>query len=1589
MSNIDNRVVSMTFDNDSFERKLGSTLASLDALTESLKFAGATQGFAEVADAADNFNLGGVEEAVQGISDKLSAMGAVGFTIIQGLTDHFLGFATSIGKVIFDPLAHGGEQRAKNIEQAKFLFEGLGMDVEDSMDSAREAVLGTAFGLDAAAKAAAQLGGSGMRAGDEMTGALRGIAGLAAMTGSSYEEMADIFISAAGTGKVMGNQLARISFRGVNAAAVLAKQWGKTEEEVRQMASEGKIGFREFAAAMDDAFGEHATEANKTYVGALANMRTALSRLGASFLGPHLEQQRNLFNALTPVIDEVAKALKPLIDTFIYLKGIATNNLIKTIQGIDLSGLKLAVPNIGSGIVNLYSAFTTVIKSLKEAFHDVFPANFSKIIVAISEAFKKLTEHVKMGAKTGALLTSVFHGLFSIFAIIFEVGKGVVSVIKTVVTTLLGASGASGAGTLVFFARLGEHLFELKKALVDGGGIAGFFEALNKKILSLGDVIQKPIDYLRSLKDTIVEFFDFDIPDMPGMKAIEGAEIPLNRVQSRFDHIRDTLGALGDKLSGLFHVLDVIWSAIANWFSELGDKLAAVMGPGDWDAVIDMINAGLIGGILVILKKFLNGGLKLDFTGGFLSKINGALDQLTGVLKNMQLKLKAEALLKIAYAIAILAASCVVLAMIDSAALTKALTAMSVGFGQLIGSMALLQKMDAGPSSVKLGVMILGFIGLATAMLILSAAMKVLATMSWGEIVKGLIGVGGGMGLLIKAVNSLSTDTGAIVRAGLSMILIATGMRILANAMQAFATMSWGEIGKGLLSVTAGLAVLVQALNAVDAKDMISAGLGIIAIAIGMRILANAMQAFATMSWTDIAKGLVAVTLGLGAIVLITNTMPAGGMIGIGIGLIAVSVALNIMAEAVGKMGGMDLGTLAKGIGAVALMMVILAAGTNAMTGAVAGAVALVIVAGALLILSKVLQVLGELSIAQLVTGLVAIAAVIIILAVAAIALSEVLPFIFGLGVALAAVGLGFALFGAGAFLVAKAFETMAKSGKAGAKAMMEAMIIVIQNIPKLLEALAESLVNSVTEFLQALPTLLKALKVVLGHVLDTIIEVAPQLAIALVALIQAGLKVLEDAAPGFFEMGFKILMQLMGGIKDHIGEITVTAIGIVVNFAKALASKAPLLIDTAINLVFSFLNAIASRAGDIAMAGLNLLVQFLSGISVNIGKVLTAVTQIITSFLTGLASSYLQIIDAGFQILIQFLLGISNNISKVIDTVTFIVLKFIYQLGQNATLVANAGTTMLVKFLSGITGNVKKVVKAITTMVTQIITALGDAAEDIVDAGVDALLSFLKGLKDNSTKTMDKFRETGIAIMKSIAKNIVLTVTEAADVLINFLNKLAAAIRLKAPEIRKAGANVASAIISGLTGGLSDKAGEVVKKIKDIAGSAVDAAKDFFGIGSPSKVFCDIGQKTMMGLANGMDDRGGLATAQAKSTANDMVNGFQKSISKLKDVGYELQDLNPVITPVLDLSKVQASAKGIGKLMDGSTIKPAVSFDKAKDLSVATNSQNGSDSEPVPAGPTQVVFEQNIYAPEALTTAELYRQTRSQITLAKEELNV
>lgn len=312
---VDERVVSLEFNNQNFEKNVSQSMRTIDSLNNKLNIPGASKGLESVSKAASNIDLTSLSNSVSALEYRFSTMGIVGATAISNITTKLMQFSSKTLNFLTNGIVQGGIARAMKVETARFQLNGLLKDtaaVEAVMKDVKASVDGTAYSMDAAASVASQLAASGMRAGDDMLNSLKAVTGVAAMTNSSYEDIGRIFTQVSGQGRLMGDQLLQFSARGLNVASTLADYLTKvgdgakvTEAQVRDMVSKGKIDFNTFSKAMSDAFSESAFKANETVNGTFSNIKAALAKIGESFVAPLVKSNGPLVNLLNALREKV------------------------------------------------------------------------------------------------------------------------------------------------------------------------------------------------------------------------------------------------------------------------------------------------------------------------------------------------------------------------------------------------------------------------------------------------------------------------------------------------------------------------------------------------------------------------------------------------------------------------------------------------------------------------------------------------------------------------------------------------------------------------------------------------------------------------------------------------------------------------------------------------------------------------------------------------------------------------------------------------------------------------------------------------------------------------------------------------------------------------------------------------------------------------------------------------------------------------------------------------------------------------------------------------------------------------------------
>jgi len=1520
VASVDDRVVQMQFDNKQFENNVGSTLSMLDKLKNALNFGGATKGLGDLAAAGKSFNLEHMGAAIDGIASRFSAMSVIAFTALSNVVNKAVDSGIALGKSLsLDQVMSGFREYETNMNSIQTILANTKSDgstledVNSSLDQLNQYSDKTIYNFSEMARNIGTFTAAGVGL-DDSVNAIKGIANLAAISGSNSQQASTAMYQlsqALAAGKVnlmdwnsvvnagMGGEVFKKAlFETGKAMGTITDvplsasfdEWEKKGGTFREQMQKGwltadvlKNTLGAFSGELDasalsalgfsDAAAAEMIELGKLGISAATEVKTLTQLIGtvkesigsgwsASFrtIFGDFEEAKTLFTEINSSIG-----------AFVGKSADARNELLGGWK--FLGGRTMLIDALRSA----FQSIAKVLGTVKSAFREVFPAMDAFDLLALTQRFKDFVDSLKPTEMQLYVIKEAFVGFFSIIKIGVEVVKGIISFIGD----LFGKFADSGAtdGLPLFIVRVAEGIEKLKNGLVDGGKIKDFFAGLADSVgefianFSFDNLIQLAKDAFTKVRDAVVAALTTD--DTVIGKAFGGI---FDRLQERFGWITKITGPIVDAWNWVADNFGKIKDKIGDFgqfikdtFGDLPQKVADALSGSDYSTALDTVNVGLFGGFVLLFKKFTENGF--DF-GGIIDGVGKSLEGLTGVLSAMQANLKAEALMKIATAVALITGSVLILSLIDSAALTKAMTAIAIGMGQLVAAMALLNKVVAGPrDAAKLAMVTAGLIALAGALVLLSVATAIMSTMSWEELAKGLVGVTAVLGAVSIAVKYLSKNAGGMIRAGIGLVAVGIALNLLAGSAKIFATMSWEDIGKGMVGIGGGLAILAAAMNLMPASTLLI-GPGLVAVALAINMLAGAMLIFATMSWEDIGKGMAGIGGGLLLIAAGIGLMPPTMLLQAA-GLIAVGIALGMIVAAVSVFAKMSWKALAKGLVGLAGALIVLAGAAYLMSGSIVGAIAMGIMAISLEHLAKAIKAFASVGWGELFKAMGIFVLSLVVFGAGVLVLGVISPLMVLFGAALLVVGAGLIVFGAGAYLAATAFAILATATTQGIDTLIGALTVFMAALPGFMGKLGEGIIALGQKLLEALPGLVEQLGAVVIALLQVIIDSVPKMAEVFKKLLEAGIDVVVTEGPKVIQAGLDFLLTFLKGIRDNIKEIVMVVADIITNFLDGLTEKLPQIIDSGYNFVVALVKGIIEKLVDVNLAAGKVALQFVKGIGDKVLDVLASGVDTVKNWISG-------IVDKDFDIV-------------------------------------QTGVDVLKSFVSGIVGAFIYVTNAAGDLITKLTDGIGDVISEVYDTG------------------------------KEIAKN----------------------------------------IVEGIVKGIKNAAGTVKDAVVSMLKGAWDAAKDVMKINSPSKVYMEIGESIAEGLVVAFDNDTSVAKG-AVGLVTKATDAVTKSLSVMPSILSGLEGFNPTITPVLDLTDVRTGAAQLSLLMaQNGSVTADLSYNQAASLVSATANTNDNALLDTTTAVREIKFEQHNYSPEALTTADIYRQTRSQIAMAKEELAV
>lgn len=513
---------------------------------------------------------------------------------------------------------------------------------------------------------------------------------------------------------------------------------------------------------------------------------------------------------------------------------------------------------------------------------------------------------------------------------------------------------------------------------------AQWLDSITKKLIISDDTAKK----IKTTAEGVFSVLRVGKDILEGI--ISGVARVLNLAKPLADILLDAASAAGEFASEItkgLHPLDTIGTWVTNFvdaaapvlysFGSVADKIFVQLAQGAKEAFNEFdpekLNQFILGGMgasmLVSIKGFFEsiksiGSSAKDVVGG----IKDCIESLGEAIDAWKSAKKADTLMTIAKAVALMAGSLAVLSMVKADRLGAAIGVLTVTFGELLGVMAVMTHLTKNVQSLKLSVLAGGMVAVSAAVLVLSGALKVISSIDSDKLLGSVVALGGVMAELTLVAVILSRDGGRFTKGAAGMIAFAAGIRILESSAKALGGLSVTALAKGIAGVGALCAELVVAAKLMNGtKFGIGKGTGFVLMAASMEIIQDAVAKFGETDWESIGRGLTAVAGGLAAFVVALNL--SKGTIGSAISLTMMAAAVNLLVPALQGLGNLSWETIGKGlltlIGAFAVMggaAVILAPVTPVIVALSLSLSALALSLGALLALNSASMFIGNLA---------------------------------------------------------------------------------------------------------------------------------------------------------------------------------------------------------------------------------------------------------------------------------------------------------------------------------------------------------------------------------------------------------------------------------------------------------------------------------------------------------------------------------------------------------------------------------------------------------------------------------------------------
>lgn len=392
----------------------------------------------------------------------------------------------------------------------------------------------------------------------------------------------------------------------------------------------------------------------------------------------------------------------------------------------------------------------------------------------------------------------------------------------------------------------------------------------------------------------------------------------------------------------------------------------------------------------------------------------------------------------------------------------------------------------------------------------------------------------------------------------------------------------------------------------------------------------------------------------------------------------------------------------------------------------------------------------------------------------------------------------------------------------------------------------------------------------------------------ALVSKVQEALKV-----------GTELLKKIMDGITKALPTVLSVGLQLVQTVIAGILESLPAISEAAIEILGSLAAFLTENLPIIISFGFELLRELINGVLAALPELVTLAANLISMLAEFLMENLPALVSMGWEMLFSLAEGIVEQLPYLIDVIATALGEVLSKIAENLPEFLKKGWEIILQIGEGIMkliGHIPELMQTIFNAAWNVITSidwlgLGKTIIDWIWGGISSVASNIwNKLKEIGTNALNNFKninwyQLGYDVItfilngiKSIIQQIPTLITNTGKQIVDGLKNAIQQIPTILKNIGTTAVNTVKsidwaglgrAIINGIVNGLKAIGSTIKNTLMEFAKGAFNAAKDFFRIGSPSKLFRDeIGKNIMLGMAEGIE-----RNADAVSEAMDEIS--------------------------------------------------------------------------------------------------------------------